>query len=351
MSKTIIALNYKDLAYAKQSNNGEWSTGTAHIGYRSMALALDPHHPDSIYIGTDGNGILKTEDYGKTWIPIGLQGQIVRAIAVSKLQKGTIYAGTKPAALYISHDDAKTWKENTAFASMKRWFWFTPAETPISAYVMKIVLSPTNPKLLIVGVEAGAVLRSEDAGETWQGHLKGAVRDCHDLFYHPSDGNWVYEGGGTGAAYSTDAGKTWIQPHPPSLGDIFTLSLPSNSTNRNAPSGKLNRRYGWAVTADPAEPNIWYFSASTSPMKAHGEGKAEAYIYRCKDGRNFERLSGGLPQPLNDFPYALLTDVDAPSEVYAVLQNGDIWHSKNHGDTWAKLPVNLGSVWYRAILV
>ena len=47
----------------------------------------------------------------------------------------------------------------------------------------------------------------------------------------------------------------------------------------------------------------------------------------------------GLPQPLDHFPYSLLTDVDAPGHVYAVLQNGDIWHSEDHGDTWSSTPV------------
>jgi hypothetical protein len=62
-------------------------------------------------------------------------------------------------------------------------------------------------------------------------------------------------------------------------------------------------------------------------------------------------LSGGLPQPLNHFPYALLTDADAPGHIYAVLQNGDIWQSENQGDSWIKLPVNIGGMWYRAVLI
>jgi photosystem II stability/assembly factor-like uncharacterized protein len=349
--KTIIALNYKHLAYARQSKNGEWVTGTTAIGHRTMALAVDPHQSNSLYVGTDGHGILKTEDYGETWRPLGLEGQIVRAIAISKLKPGTIYAGTKPAALYVSHDYGANWQEIPAFKAMKRWFWFTPAESPHSAYVMDIVLSPVNPNLIVAGVEAGAVLRSEDAGETWQGHLKGALRDCHDLVYHPTDGNWVYEGGGTGAAFSKDAGKTWFQPDPPKLLDLVQLNFAGKRARQANTRGKLDKRYGWAVAADPAAPNIWYFSAAPSPFNAHSEGNAQADIYRCKDGQSWERLSGGLPQALNHFPYALLTDIDAPGHVYAILQNGDVWHSENHGDTWTQLALNIGSVWYRAILV
>jgi photosystem II stability/assembly factor-like uncharacterized protein len=206
--------------------------------------------------------------------------------------------------------------------------------------------------VIVAGIEAAGLLRSADGGQTWSGHPKGAVRDCHALAFHPTDGNWVYQGGGGSAAFSNDGGKTWSQPDPfnilAALSE-FVFNRDKSDTART--DGKLDRRYGWAVAADPAQPEIWYFSASTGPSKAHGEGDASAYIYRCSDGQNWERLSGGMPQPLDHFPYGLLTDVDAPGHIYAVLQNGDIWHSDNHGDDWLQLPFNIGSVWYRAVLV
>lgn len=42
-SKTIIALNYKHLAYATQAGDGSWSSGTASIEHRTIALAVAPH--------------------------------------------------------------------------------------------------------------------------------------------------------------------------------------------------------------------------------------------------------------------------------------------------------------------
>jgi len=132
-ANTIIALNYKHLAYAKKAEDGQWSTGAASIGHRTVALAVDPNKPRAIYVGTDGHGILKTEDYGQTWVSVGLAGQIVRALAISKLQAGTIYAGTKPAHLYVSRDYGENWSELTTFRQMKRWYWLTPAEKPMSA--------------------------------------------------------------------------------------------------------------------------------------------------------------------------------------------------------------------------
>ena len=156
-ANTIIALDYKHLAFAKKGEGGSWFTGAAAIGPRTVALATDPNPPGAIYVGTDGHGILKTEDYGQTWTAVGLAGQIVRSLAISKLQAGTICAGTKPAHLYVSRDYGENWSELPALRRMKRWYWFTPAEKPMSAYVMDIILSPTDPDLIIAGIEAVGV--------------------------------------------------------------------------------------------------------------------------------------------------------------------------------------------------
>lgn len=182
--------------------------------------------------------------------------------------------------------------------------------------------------------------------------MKGAVRDCHDLAFNPSDGNWVYAGGGDGAAFSQDGGLTWSQPDPVNLlAEVTNVVFRRRKTNQAGSDGKLDRRYGWAVAADTAQPDIYYLSASTGPASAHGEGKANACIHRCKDGQRWESLSGGLPQPLNHVLYGLLTDVDAPGHTYAVLQNGGVCLSEHYGDDWTQMSFNLGSMWYRAVLV
>jgi hypothetical protein len=167
-------------------------------------------------------------------------------------------------------------------------------------------------------------VRSADGGRTWSDHRKGAVRDCHSIKFHTSNGDWVYEAGGTGAgaAFSQSAGDQWTQPRE-----------------------GLDRHYGWACAADPGDPGVWYVSASPmprglTPPPAHVDGKANAAIYRMSNGR-WRMLAGGLPQPLNFMAYALVTDVDAPGHLYAGLSSGDLWHSADYGDSWTQLSVNL----------
>jgi hypothetical protein len=347
MNKIFISTSGSSLARAECGANGHWSVEHLLENENVRCLAADPHNPHRVYAGTQKNGVLRSEDRGQTWQPSGMDKHVVKAIAVSPAEPSLIFVGTKPPGIFVSRDGGQNWTELVSFRRMRRWFWFTPAE-PGDPYVQGIALSPTNPDVIVAGIEVGAVLRSVDGGKTWTNHLKGAVRDCHSLTFHRTDGNWVYEAGGTGAAFSRDGGATWKQPDPLSLSDFIRLIRGGGVSE--ATSG-LDRRYGFAVGADSARPEVWYISASPGPSKAHGAGHAEAYIYRKSGDSAWVRLSGGLPQPLPHMPYALLPDRDAPGHLYAGLSNGDIWHTSDYGDHWQQLPVNLGAIWAAMIML
>jgi hypothetical protein len=96
---------------------------------------------------------------------------------------------------------------------------------------------------------------------------------------------------------------------------------------------------------------VMYVSLSPGPMKAHSADNAQAYIFRSIGGSTWEKLSGGLPQPLPHMPYALLTDLTAPGHLYAGLSSGDVWHTTDYGDHWQQFPLNLGSIWTAMIML
>jgi hypothetical protein len=79
--------------------------------------------------------------------------------------------------------------------------------------VQALSISPSDPNVIMAGIELGGVLRSADDGRSLSKHRRGAVLDCHSLKFHPTNGSWVYEGGGGGAAFSQDVGITW-RAHP-----------------------------------------------------------------------------------------------------------------------------------------
>lgn len=328
-ARAFLATTGAGLARASEAAHGDWQVTHLLPGHGVRCLAVDRLNPGRVYAGTP-SGVLRSNDAGATWQPCGLSGHIVTALSASPMQPGRVYAGTKPAGLCVSHDGGQTWDELPGFRRIPwRWLWLSPAEPPFIGYVQAIAPSPTDPNRLVVGIEAGATVLSQDGGQTWTAHQPGALRDCHSLSFHARHGDWVYEGGGSGAgaAVSADGGRTWAQPR---VG--------------------LDRHYGWAVAADPAQPELWYVSLSPGAFKAHSERAAEAYIFRHAGGR-WQRLAGGLPQPLNHMPYALLTDPDAPGTLYAGLSNGDLWLSRDGGDAWQQLPVNLGGIHRALVLV
>jgi hypothetical protein len=283
-------------------------------------LALDP--AGGLWAGTQGAGVLRSVDQGATWRPAGLEGRIVKSLAASR--DGVVYAGLKSAGVAVTRDGGETWEELEGFRRIRgRRFWLSPAEPPGTAYVQGLAVSPEDPELIVAGIEFGAVVRSEDGGRTWSGHRRGALRDCHSLTFHATAGSHVYEGGAglrRPFAHSRDGGATWTSPAGASLS------------------------YGWACAADPGDPETVYVSATRGPGRAHGSRPAQARIYRSRGGSDWERLGGGLPDPLDAFPYALLTDPAAPGHLYAGLADGTVWFTPDHGDAWERLPVELGRI-------
>lgn len=228
---TIIATNGTGITRARNIND-EWNIESFLDDTVVTCLIQDPVSRDRLYAGTRSQGILKSVDQGNTWQTIGMNHGVIKSIAVSRADPNVIYVGTKPPAIFVSRDGGQSWGERESFRKLRRWFWFTPAEAG-APYVMGLTVSPTNPDVVIAGVEFGGVFRSTDGGQTWQGHLKGTSRDCHHLCFHHTDGNRVYQaGGGWAAAVSSDGGSTWSQPH---RGMGWSL-------------------YGMAVAADPGDP-------------------------------------------------------------------------------------------------
>lgn len=327
-NKHILVTSETGIGRANCDGQGQWQVQSFLEGQDVRCLAADPLDPAVIYAGTQGSGLLRSQDRGQSWQPAGLDGQVVKSIAASPHRPGLLYAGTRPAYMHISHDYGATWNELAGFRDIpNRRFWFSPAERPWQAYVQAITLSPSDPDLLLAGIEFGATVRSVDGGRTWSSHLSGALRDCHSLKFHASNGNWIYEAGGTGGgvSLSRDGGRTW----------------------QKMKSG-LAKHYGVACAADAQRPEIWYLSVAPGPGKAYGE-KPQAYLYRASGGADWQAV-GWEAHPMGQMPIALETDPAAPGHLYAGTTAGQVWHSADYGDTWQKLPFEFPSIW-RSMLI
>jgi photosystem II stability/assembly factor-like uncharacterized protein len=73
-------------------------------------LVIDPDNNKSLYLATDGNGIMISVDLCQTWYPrnSGLGNLFVNSIALNPNNRSTVFAGTN-GGVYISYDQGQTW--------------------------------------------------------------------------------------------------------------------------------------------------------------------------------------------------------------------------------------------------
>jgi photosystem II stability/assembly factor-like uncharacterized protein len=288
--------------------DGAWRAELSLSGSGAQCLAVDPRDGDTVYAGLRESGVRRSEDGGATWVDCGLPEPGVFSLAVGPVD-GAVYAGTEPSKLFRSDDRGETWRELETLQDLpSRPNWSFPPR-PWTSHVRWVAPNPHDADLLLVGIELGGLMRSTDGGATWEDHRPGAQPDVHSLAWHPEAEGRAYEAGGGGSAWSDDAGETW---HP-------------------ADDGR-DRNYTWSVAADPEDPDLWFVSASTGPFAAHGSGDPQAKIYRRRGEEPWEPVGDGLPDPLPAMAYAL---VARDGRLLAGLADGQLWESRDRGDSWA----------------
>ena len=278
-------------------------------------LAVDPADPRRLYAGMQRNGIWRSQNGGINWEPAGLDGITVKALATSAAAPGAVWAGTKPPRLFRSGDAGGRWQELPAFAGMRRAWWVQPAETPHTPYVSTLAVSPSDPEVIVAGIEAFKLLRSVDGGRRWERLGRGVALDAHEVAFHPRDARRVFLASGFGASVSADSGATWSKV-----------------------KAGLDRRYGFSLAPDPSDPRAAFLAAA--PLRDAHTANARACVYRLADGA-WQKLGGGLPDELEQLPYAIATSVSQPESVYIGLGDGTIWHSGDSGRSWSMLGLTL----------
>jgi hypothetical protein len=298
------------------------SDGHGHVeralhGCDVHCLAVDPRDPSLAYAGTWDDGLRRSGDGGRTWEPVG--GREIgerRIISLAVSSGGVAFAGTEPANLYRSDDGGDSWRRLPGLHDVpSSGTWFYPPRHG-GQRVRSIVPHPHDPETVFAAIEVGGVMRSRDGGLSWEDHKPGCYADSHALGMHPLAPERVYQGAAGGVALSLDGGDSW----------------------QHAGRG-VRRRFVWALAIDPADPDLWYVSAAYDPRKAHGDGSADAAIYRRRGERRWEapRSAAGL----RSMPFALLTLHERPGALVAGFGDGRLALSEDAGDSWQDLAVQL----------
>lgn len=181
-------------------------------------VAVDPSHSQTVYLGTQINGIYKSTDGGATWAPAGVgASRFIRMIAIDPTNTTTLYAATD-AGLYKSTDGADTWKPTGLMAGPNDVY-----------FVHNLVLDSLIPTTLYAGTPKG-VMKSLDAGATWTAMTNGfsGSTDITALVIDPVNPQVLcaIANGYNAAPYrTTDGGAHWTQSQWSPAGDLFPYVL------------------------------------------------------------------------------------------------------------------------------
>ncbi len=208
----------------------EWREVGPYRGGRSAAATGLPGNPNLYYMGATGGGVWKSDDAGLHWknISDGFFGGSIGAVAVSEWDPNVLYVGTgeKTVRGNVSEGDGM-WKSTDAG---KTWKHIGLAD---SRHIPRVRIHPKNPDLVYAAVlghlfgpnEERGVYRSKDGGASWERVLTvnnevGAV----DLEMDPTNPRILYattwrvrrtpyslESGGPGSGIwkSIDGGDSW----------------------------------------------------------------------------------------------------------------------------------------------
>ena len=196
--------------------------------------------------------------------------------------------------------------------SSKEWS-FPPR--PETHHVRSIFPDLAKPNRLHVAIEAGALLRSDDDGQTWYDRVPNAPRDTHTLASTPDDPDRLHSAAGDGYFESIDGGDHW----------------------RRIVTG-LDHQYCWSVAVNPAHPPIVVLSASPSPYAAHFKKAANSFVYRRVGNGDWRQLDDGLPKPLG-LRIPVITTSRLEAGVFYLSAEGEAYRSSNGGLRWEKLQV------------
>lgn len=213
MTRVFVAMENELLVV--RNEDGGWKLDVTLRGSSPQCVAGDPLKSDLVYYGTFGEGLRRSNDSGRTWKVIG-RGVVspqVTCLAVSLVERnaglGAVYVGTEPSALFRSEDGEESWKHLDGLNSLPSATTWSFPPRPETHHVRWIELDPVIARRIFLCIEAGALVRSKDSGESWQDRVVGGPYDTHTLATHKRASGRLYSSAGDGYFGSYDDGDTW----------------------------------------------------------------------------------------------------------------------------------------------
>ena len=358
--KVLVGTRKGGFIFTSDMDRKKWSVGDVLFkGWNMMHMSMDPrdgrlHGAVSHFVY--GPTTHYSDDLGQTWTqakavpafsrpshsgrPAGtpeeaFSGQPVpdtpeEVIKVWNITPGraeepqVLYAGIQPAALFKSTDRGESWSLiESLYDHPQRGQWMPGAG---GLCLHTIVLDPRDQNRMYVAVSAAGVYRTDDGGQSWQPRNKNVLAEfnpdkfpefgqcVHKLDMHPSRPDVLFQQNHCGVYRSDNCGDDWID-----IGE-----------------GKLPSRFGFPIAVHPHDPQTIYIILEESDQYRMSVG-GQLAVWRSHDGgEGWERLTQGLPKDAHVLVLreAMATDNLDRAGIYAGTDTGQLFYSRDDGDSW-----------------
>jgi photosystem II stability/assembly factor-like uncharacterized protein len=327
-------------------------------------IRLDPRDGKTMLMaartGHLGPTIFRSTDHGKKWKEIskppafpkaaeGEKGLVVDHVfwfaPGHRQERGVWYAGTSPQGLFRSEDHGNTWESVDGFnQNPKRRAWTGGEQdgTPDGPKLHSILVDPRDARHIYIGMSSGGVFESKDRGATWLPLNQGCEADFlpnpnaeyghdpHCVRLHPLMPDRLYQQNHCGIYRMERSEGKWVRigkAMPKKVGDI-----------------------GFPLVLHPRDPNtVWVFPMDGTSVWPGTSPEGKPAVFRTSDaGKTWQRLTKGLPQKNAWWTVkrqAMTVDQETNVGVYFGTTSGEIWGSRNDGESWRCLLNHLPHVY------
>lgn len=282
-------------------------------------------HQSQVLAGTR-RGILHSDDQGHTWrlANHGLDIEHIRWLAYHPAYPSWAYAGTEPAAIFVTRDGSRTWETRPEVIDLRDTNdWFLPY-SPEAGCVRGFAF---HGERAYAAVEQGGLLRSDDRGEQWRlvdaatGDPKAEIPDwyihpdVHSVAVHPSSPDLIVAPTGGGLYRSEDGGRIWTG---------------------------LYRCYCRAAWTDPKDPEHMILGPADGVSR---RGRIEETV---DGGESWRPASAGLDVPWPQHMVERFTQIG--DRLLAVLSNGELLETALHIISWQHILPQVGGIHAAAVV-
>jgi len=223
----------------------------------------------------------------------------------------------------------------------KKWNGGDQDLTPDGGKLHSIIVDPRDAKHLYLGMSSGGCVESLDRGATWTPLNSGCERvfpvddpdvghDPHCIRMHPANPDRLYMQNHCGIYRIDRPSDTWTRigkSMPKSIGDV-----------------------GFPITLHPRDPDVaWVFPMDGGSVWPRVSIDGKPAVYRTQNaGKTWQRQDKGLPKEQGWFTVkrqAMGADDGSPVGLYFGTTSGEVWVSRNEGETWTCIASHLPHIY------